>query len=324
MRQADRVHFATYNDEIEALFGVLRDCGIDPKRTSELNKDAYEAFALLYYHVFADERPADVSGVDLARANAGLGDIAAKINKAVRSGHLGAIKPHLLEMVKGSPLMNRRSGGMADAADKTSELYLGCLALNAGLSDVEIEHPVRSADGSNPDILLSSGSRPWAIAVKTMHGNSFPTMFQRISEGAEQVERSGRDGFVLINLKNRMDNASLIDPSLVYESEQSAVGIVTSVLKGMAEGVRNAIVDSDWSSLFRDARARPIIALTGQSLVTVSVDEQKFWTPVRVIQVLRVPPAPSSPEPLTGMDHEVVELLSKLNHELQWNPSHAQ
>lgn len=56
--------------------------------------------------------------------------------------------------------MNRCSEGQSDPADKTSELYVGCLAINAGFT-VDIEYPVKSSNRLNPDIILNTGSRAW-------------------------------------------------------------------------------------------------------------------------------------------------------------------
>lgn len=68
-----------------------------------------------------------------------------------------------------------------------------------------------------------------AVAVKTLHGISYQTMYQRIDEGAKQIDRSGKDGFVWINLKNRIDKSALVDRTAVHETDDAAPPIADIV-----------------------------------------------------------------------------------------------
>lgn len=85
-RSADLVSFETCDAEIQKLLAFLRSLGVELPAGGDFSRDAYEAFSLLYYHVFTDEHAMHESGIDLARTHAGLGDIASKINKAIGNG----------------------------------------------------------------------------------------------------------------------------------------------------------------------------------------------------------------------------------------------
>src|SRR6202035_6116975 len=87
-------------------------------------------------------------------ALAGLGDLAAKINRAAASSQFDTLKPHLKKMVTGAVRMNDVSSVTDEEANKNSELYVGCLALGAGMS-VDLEDPDFSGGGLTPDVLLT-------------------------------------------------------------------------------------------------------------------------------------------------------------------------
>jgi hypothetical protein len=316
---ADLVGFETYDAEVRRLFTLLKSHGIDASTGSSIVNDAYAAFHLLYYHVFADERPSDLEGLDYARVQAGLGDIAAKINKAANKIAPATCKLHLEEMVKGSVRMNAFSSGANDPANKTSEFYLGCLAVNAGFK-VEMEDPLETGGGKNPDLLLEVDGKLWAIAVKTIHGTSNRTIYCNIKSGSRQIKRTGRPGIVFVNMKNRIDNPGIVASDVMYPTPAAAVHALTTALANIANGVREDNVGDDWLTAFVDSTARPLVAFMGQTVLTADVGGRPLWIPIRAIHVLRVPPAPAKPEELTGLDAEAVEILKRINCQLQWNP----
>lgn len=318
-RRADLVSFETYDAEIANLFKLLKSRGIETPTGSSIVKDAYAAFHLLYYHVFADERPSDPEGLYFARVQAGLGDIAAKINKAADKIPEAVCKLHLEEMVKGSVRMNTFSSGSNDPANKTSEFYLGCIAVNAGF-EVEMEDPVETGGGNNPDLLLKVDGKPWAIAVKTIHGTSNRTIYDNIKSGSCQIKRTGQPGIVFVNMKNRIDKPGIVASDVTYSTPDAAIGALTTALADIANEVRKDNVDTDWLTAFVDSTARPLVAFMGQTVLTAEVGGRPLWIPIRAIHVLRVPPAPPKPEELTGLDAEAVELLKRINCQLQWNP----
>ncbi len=80
-RATKLVAFEAYDDEIRKLMGLLRDLHVKIPDNADLLSDELMAFQFLYYAVFADERPANLDP-NLAKVQAGLGDLATKINKA--------------------------------------------------------------------------------------------------------------------------------------------------------------------------------------------------------------------------------------------------
>ena len=104
------VRFDTFEAEIRKLESWLDELGIKPDHGSDIVQQATRAFRALYYSVFADERPtmSRVQEIAEGAALAGLGDLAAKINRARASPHFSTLRPHLENMVRGAVRMNVR------------------------------------------------------------------------------------------------------------------------------------------------------------------------------------------------------------------------
>ena len=219
-------------------------------------------------------------------------------------------------MLDGAVRMNAKSPSTDAAANKNSELYVACLALGAGMIPVELEDPVKSADGINPDVLLNRYCHPWAIAVKTIHSSKPPSIFANIDKGVEQIERSGRDGIVFINLKNIVNDKHA--PPGPFSSPDEAVAALLAAVDAIVHGVKSEIVNGDWIQAFADKQARPVVAFMAQRTVLASVAGVGLVpVPVKAIRVSTFPPAT---DVLTGLDAEAFKLLEELNEELQKNP----
>ncbi|MFI7720512.1 hypothetical protein ACIAM6_19310, partial [Acinetobacter baumannii] len=73
-----------------------------------------------------------------------------------------------------------------------AELYVGCLAAHVG-TNVILDHPTASR-GDNPDIIFTveetttAVPRQWALAIKSISSRSGQTIFERIKEGARQID----------------------------------------------------------------------------------------------------------------------------------------
>lgn len=309
--------YGHFDDEIRQLAKLLTDLGIEVDFDSDLNQQTYSAFRALYYSVYANECPEDWDRARDAGALAGLGDLAFKINRAVASAGLDALRPHLQSMVEGAVRMNAQSSVLDANANKNCELYVGCLALGAGLA-VDLEDPVKSAGGTNPDVLLKFLEKDWSIAVKASQVFKPPTIFGAISGGVGQIERAQRPGVVIVNVKNILDHEKLISAG-PYPSPDAAVDAVCAAIDTIKDAVRAEIVDHDWDDLFRGKFARPLIGFLGQVTVPAMLPVVgRVFVPVKTMRILRVCDAVRK---LDGRNEEAWQLLDKLNHELQRNSS---
>lgn len=85
--------------------------------------------------------------------------------------------------------------------DKVFELYIAMAALGF-VDDIDLDHPEHSR-GDNPDLLLRVPSGRWALACKAPHSQRIDTLWDRIVDGVDQIERADCDvGLVVVTLKN--------------------------------------------------------------------------------------------------------------------------
>lgn len=317
MHQLDeKVSFEKFDEEIRKLHELLDELGIVVESESDLKEQTNKAFATLYYSLFSNERPpmSDSDQIKLGAAMAGLGDLAAKINHARTTPGFMKLRPHLTNMIKGSLRMNEKSRERDAVANKNSELYVGCLALGAGL-DIELEDPNKGAGGKNPDILLKFEEDDWSIAVKTSHSKTPQTIFDNIRTGASQVERSNRTGVVFFNVKNIINHEALAAES-PFASIDDATKAATAEVDRIINDVRTSIAKEDWEEVFAGKRACPLIAFMGQMMVAANLEGVgPLFVPVKVMRVLCVPLAAQD----SGRNDMAWRLLQTLNHELQRN-----
>lgn len=121
------------------------------------------------------------------------------------------VVPHLALLNEGVPAQTIKAPITDDAANKIFELRMALACLRTG-KDLEMDDPVSSSGGANPDILcrLADG-RMWGFSCKVVHGANPMTVADRYLEGIDQIERSRADvGLVVVSFKNVLpDNAFL-------------------------------------------------------------------------------------------------------------------
>lgn len=314
--------------EIEKLMSRLDSAGIQVARNSHIAKDGFDAFHLFYDSVYPtinnlDERLA------FARAQAGLGDIATKINMASHTDQFSTLLPHLKNMTRGSVRQNVPNPSIDSAASKTTELYLACLAINAGYTNVELDDPENSSRGENPDLLFVRDGERWAIAVKTSYGDSDQTLFEGIKKGANQIARAGCQGIVIVNVKNRLPLTRASAPAAQFSSAAHAISTLQNQIRDIRDRMMSVIVKEDWLGIFSNGPALPLILFMGHGLARTSVVRRRwlifpslseYYVPVRSFIVGLVPPAPPTLESQTGRLAIAAQLSSELNVQLQRNP----
>jgi hypothetical protein len=318
--QRDEIRpYGQFDDEIQKLAKLFVELGIEVNFESDLHQQGFAAFRALYYSVYSTEG-ATISDWDKAKdagALAGLGDLAFKINRAALNPAFQSLRPHLRNMLAGSVRMNA-SAILDEASNKNCELYVGCLALGAGLT-VDMEDPKHTGGGKNPDVLLRFRERDWSIAVKASQVRKARTIFGAIEKAVDQIEQSGRHGIVVVNLKNILshDDFGSVQP---YPSPDAAIAAVTSEIEAIMEEVRSGTTEGDWRDLFEGKLARPLVAFMGQVTAPAHMPgvAGRVFVPVKTIRVLPVVDAVQ--RPLTGLNAEAWDMLAVLNEELQLNP----
>jgi hypothetical protein len=211
--------------------------------------------------------------------------------------------------VQGAFRMNEKKSVFDDAANKTGELYVGCLALGRGWL-ASLDDPVRSSGGTNPDVIIERSGQKWSIAVKTILGKPSQTIFENIVSGVRQIEQSGTIGILFINLKNRIDQLLLMPDGKVFTTLHDANSTLRPAMLEIIQRLRDDIVDEDWLGTFQGKRARPVVAFMGQAVTSFrDANSREIFVPVRQTMALTVPPLPKGQTDLHGRDREALLLI---------------
>ena len=217
------------------------------------------------------------SKVAVLRSAAGLHDLAAKVLSIEPIAEFATFIPHLRLIaetaVRAASLgQNTASGAYDDTARKMAELYMGCLAAHAG-RQVILDSPT-NAKGDNPDVIFTveechvvKQTQQWALAIKTISSRQGQTIFERIKDGADQIDDPkcpAKKGMVVINAKSALDHDSLWNSN--FPDLASAMNALGAQLDQLADSAAADRPQAEWDGLFMRKVVRPILFL-GQSLV---------------------------------------------------------
>lgn len=210
------------------------------------------------------------------RTAAGLHDLAAKVLSVEHIPEFSTFIPHL-RLIAESKIstaslgQNAASGGRDDTARKMAELYMGCLAAHAG-TQVTLDSPTH-AKGDNPDVIFTVeechvAKRPqrWALALKTVSSRHGQTIFERIKEGADQIDNPkcpADKGMVVINAKSALDHDALSNTT--FSDLSNAMSALGTQLDQLADAAAADRPPAEWDALFKCKVARPVLFL-GQTL----------------------------------------------------------
>jgi len=122
--------------------------------------------------------------------------------------------PHILLLLGDNEIAQNVWSPKEDGgANKVFELYAGLLVLPL-CSSIDMDDPVSSSGGKNPDIIAEIDGCSWALACKVMHTASEKSFLDRIRDGINQINRcvergKAQRGIVVISLKNVLDHDKL-------------------------------------------------------------------------------------------------------------------
>lgn len=217
------------------------------------------------------------SRIEVLRAAAGLHDLAAKVLSVEPIAEFATFVPHLrlIAAMKASDASLGQiaaSGVFDDTARKMAELYMGCLAAHVG-TQLVLDSPT-NAKGDNPDVIFTvdecrHAGQPqrWALAIKTIASRQGQTIFDRIKDGADQIDDPkcpAERGMIIINAKSALDHDALWQSN--FPDLQAAMSALEAQLRYLAESAAADRPQAEWDELFTRKVVRPILFL-GQSLV---------------------------------------------------------
>jgi hypothetical protein len=252
----------------DRFLALLDKCGIDPPNGSSFEDELLSLTQLME----VAKNPNLVQGKDqltMLRAAAGVHDFAAKVLSVEPLPEFPAFIPHLRLIAQ-----TKFAAASLSQNAQMAELYLGCLAAHVG-TQVDLDSPT-NAKGDNPDVIFTvqtddpqSVPEKWALAIKTISSKHGQTIFDRIAEGAGQIDDPkcpAERGLVVINTKNALDHDALW--GTVFPTADDAMVALRAQLTVLADSAARDRDAADWDALFQGKVARPVLFL-GQSLVRV-------------------------------------------------------
>lgn len=139
------------------------------------------------------------------RAAYGLRDLVCRINRLGNHPDFPVLLEHLKLLNSGAVAQNI-SAPTDQFSAKIFELLFALICLEVG-DNLKVDGPVRSY-GDNPDIVVNLAGKRWGFACKVTGGSSPKTLFDRLKDGIEQIEKTtGTEiGCVVFNMKNQIDH----------------------------------------------------------------------------------------------------------------------
>jgi hypothetical protein len=274
---------------------LLTELGIQPPTGSSFEDELLSLTQLIE----VCKNPNLVQGANqvvVLRSATGVHDFAAKVLTVKPLPEFKTFEPHLRliaesKIAPASLSQNMESAYNDDTARKMAELYMGCLAAHIG-TKVELDHPTH-AKGDNPDVIftvegsgVTAPTERWALAIKTVSSKKGQTIFDRIKEGAAQIDAPkcpADRGMVVINAKNALNHDTLWNT--IFPDLQSAMDALRGQLDALAESANTNRQQAEWDGIFMQKVARPVLFL-GQSLVRVSTPASpETPTPLKLLGV---------------------------------------
>jgi len=156
-----------------------------------------------------DNRPKTEQLKDL-RAYHAFMHVVGKLIRQFDTGNIEPFLPHLRLLAKGQAGQGERlpSTNQRDTEDsnKLFELFVG-LCCAKQFNNIRLEKP-SNAKGNNPDVMADFEGTTWGFACKVITSQSGLTMWDRLADGVEQIEKSGAQrGAVLFNLSALLDHS---------------------------------------------------------------------------------------------------------------------
>jgi len=286
------VPFAAADSIGDRFLALLSRVGAHPPHGTSLEDELLSLTQLIEVMKAPGLVASRADAIEVLRSAAGLHDLAAKVLSVEPLPEFATFVPHLAlignsKAVAASIAQNVGSGYADDTARKFAELYVGCLAAHVG-TEVTLDSPT-NAKGDNPDVMFTlepSGApkHRWAIAIKTISSRQGQTIFDRIAEGAAQIDhpRCAADrGLVLINAKSALDHDALWDGN--FPDLESAQAALSAQLQNLIDNAAKDRLQPEWDVLFGRKVDRPILFM-GQSLVRVpTLASPRTPTPLKAL-----------------------------------------
>ncbi|MGL5484925.1 MAG: hypothetical protein ACRDC6_01345 [Shewanella sp.] len=246
--------------DIQKLLEFLNALGIDASLKSHLENDYLEATTYVENYKAGNHNRLTDQG---RSALGGLHELFKWIWSIKDNESFHILEPHLQMMAESAirinsktPMINPVTGKQDDSTNKLIETIVAMFAIKVG-SEVDLDDPVNSSGGTNPDIILNYSGDRIAIACKTLRGTSASTLLDNFRSAAKQIERAECDyGYIAINAMNILPHEKI--ESSVYSDLSAPFKLITQDIVELLESLK-VDASAELAEIFSNPKVRPVI-----------------------------------------------------------------
>ncbi|MHA5498452.1 hypothetical protein ACVSNS_01470 [Pseudomonas aeruginosa] len=253
-------HYTTINDNIISLIDFLNELGVNASLKSHLENDFliatdfFEKHQQGRHHELTEEGRAAVGG---------LHELYKWLWSIKDCPEFNILKPHL-EMLSESatrinsttPMLNPVTGKQDDKTNKLIETIVAMFAVKVG-SNIDLDDPIASSNGNNPDIIFDHSGKRIAIACKTIRGSSANTLLDNFRSAAKQIDRADCDfGYIAINSMNILPHEAI--KYNAYPDLSEPFEILTSKIIQLYKSLE-ADAHQEIREIFSNRKVRPVV-----------------------------------------------------------------
>ena len=252
----------------------LKSIKIEPEAYSPLENDYLIAHE--FYEAYNLD-PSENLHPDGRIALGGLHELYKWIWSVKDKSDFNKLYPHLGLLVQASPKINAYTpmisnvtGKQDDKTNKFIEAIVGFFAVAYG-SDVELDDPVKSSNGDNPDAIFKFQGQRISVACKTLRSNNSSTVLGNIESAAKQISRADCDlGYMLLNSMNILEHEKINNK--VFNSINEPFDLLRTGLEDIYEEIMSRS-SRELSEIFAEnPRACPIVITVLHSTTRINSD----------------------------------------------------
>lgn len=220
-------------EQIDALLDFLKSIQIEAEFSSHLENDYLAAHEFFEAYKIS---PYDNSHESGRVALGGLHELYKWIWVAKDTAEFEKVHAHLGLLLQAAPKINAAvpmlspvTGKQDDKSNKFIEAIVGLFAVVHG-QDVELDDPLNSSGGENPDAIFTFDNERISVACKTLRSKKPETIRDNIQSAARQISRANcKRGYILLNGMNIVEHNKVLDK--VFHSYEEPFSVLKSGLE---------------------------------------------------------------------------------------------
>lgn len=281
IKSLDAGNIATYaqiKEKIENLYKFLNTLDIEVAVKSHFESDYLNAINGIEKYQFSK----GLVNSDERDAIGGLHELYKWIWSVKEAPEFDKLIPHLKMLSESATRINSSTNMINPVTlkqdDKTNKLIETIVAFYAVKSgtDVEIDDPITSSGGTNPDIIFSLNGKRVAFACKTLRSSSSQTILDNIRSAAKQINRAECDvGYILINTMNILPHEDI--SKNVYFDYKNPIEYLTNYINNIYKKMNKESAE-ELIEIFKSNKIRPIILSFLHSTTRINSDNQIIST----------------------------------------------